>query len=157
VTGYGQILQGLADHAASLGVFDQVTTYEPTSAPLTAGSGGLGIAFYATGTWQLTGGLNIDGIVRITGARVYRSAVAAAGASSQPADGVISDAIDALYGAYCGDFTLGGLVTSIDLRGIHGVQADTTWGWALLPDDTTWRTATLTLPVICEDLWTEVA
>lgn len=65
-------------------------------------------------------------------------------------------ALDALGRAYVGGFTLGGLVRDIDIFGRHGRRMSWKAGY-LDVDAGTCRVLTLTLPMVINDVWSEVA
>jgi hypothetical protein len=65
-------------------------------------------------------------------------------------------AVDDLCGAYCGDFTLGGLVRNVDIFGANGQSLDVRAGY-LAQDGALQRVMTIWLPCIVNDLWEEVA
>ena len=54
------------------------------------------------------------------------------------------------------DFDLNGTVANVDLLGAHGTPLQALFGYARF-DNTTYRVATLTVPLIINDAWTEVA
>jgi hypothetical protein len=81
-------------------------------------------------------------------------------ADTEPMDDVdvtVTSAVSALIGAYCGDFTLGDLVGNIDLLGAHGAPLSAETGYTSFTGGTTYRVATLTIPLIINDAWTQVA
>ncbi len=76
---------------------------------------------------------------------------------SEPEDAVDRDLTAAtvnLVGAYCGDFTLGGLIKNIDVRGAHGVALSARAGY-LEQDSAVFRVFTISVPLIVNDLWEE--
>ncbi len=66
------------------------------------------------------------------------------------------EALDALMAAYTGDFTLGGLVSWVDLLGAHGqpLQADAGF---LTEDETLYRIYRINLPLVIAAMWTQAA
>ena len=66
-------------------------------------------------------------------------------------------AADELIRAYSGDFTLGGTVMNVDLRGMGGGQGLYVQGGYLNQNERIYRCMTLWLPVLVEDLWDEAA
>lgn len=138
-------------HAQALGMFEQVLGHEPVSAP---GSG----LIYALWVSDLApvpnrSGLNVVSVrLELTG-RVFMPA------DSQPEDDVdtaVTGAVNGLLREYCGDFTLGGTVANVDLLGAHGPALRAKFGYARF-DSTTYRVATLTLGLIINGTWNEVA
>lgn len=138
-------------HALALGVFGQVLDHEPVSAP---GSGLIYAVWVArVGPVSAGSGLSLTtGRIELTG-RVYMPA------DTEPqgdVDIAVTGAIDALMSAYAGDFEFGGSVRNVDIFGAHGKGMETECGYMRF-DSTTYRVATLTIPLIVNDLWTEVA
>lgn len=136
-------------HAGALGMFENVLGHEPVSAP---GSG----LIYALWMSDLApvparSGLNSVTVrLELTG-RVFMPA------DSQPEDDVdttVTTAVNGLMREYCGDFTLGGAVADVDIFGAHGPALRAKFGYARF-DSTTYRVATLTIPLIINDAWTE--
>jgi hypothetical protein len=96
-------------------------------------------------------GLDTVTAVLVLNVRVYASEV------SQPFDAIDPDmvaAVDDLCTAYCGDFTLGGLVQNVDIFGMYGQALDIRAGY-LQQDGVPFRVYTISLPAVVSDLWTE--
>jgi hypothetical protein len=144
---------GLTDavqsHAAASGYFDLVNGYEPKSAPSTHG---LTAAVWADRVTPLrSSGLNSVTVLVVFNVRIYASA------RQEPADAIDPNmlaAVDALCAAYSGDFTLGGLVRHVDLRGAYGTSLDVRAGY-LTQDGSMYRVMTIAVPCVVNDLWTE--
>ncbi|MGY5048302.1 hypothetical protein ACWDE0_22120 [Streptomyces sp. 900105755] len=141
----------LVSHAMTLGVFGQVLDHEPVSAP----GSGLTYAVYGgrLAPSAANSGLSSTSAMLVFNGRLYTPA------DSEPmgdADAIIFDALDALFGAYSGDFDLGGTVRNVDLLGADGppLAADLRY---LQLDSTTYRTANLNLPMIVNDVWAQGA
>lgn len=141
----------VTSHAQSLGLFEDVISHEPVSAP---GSG----LIYALWVKKISpiparsGLASVSVRLELTG-RVFMPA------DSEPQDDVdlaVTGAVDGLMSAYAGDFDLGGTVAEVDLLGEYGAALGADFGYANL-DSTTYRVATLTLPLILNDVWNEVA
>lgn len=142
------LLDSVVSHAMASGRFERVNQFEPDNAP------GHGLA---CGVWVdritalRTSGLNSVTTLVVFNVRIYGSM------QSDPPDAIdpnMVKAADALGAAYSGDFTLGGLVRSIDLLGAHGEPFDVRAGY-LSMDGTRFRVMTITLPTVVNDLWTE--
>ena len=135
--------------AQSLGLFEQVLGHEPVSAP---GSG----LIYATWVTRIAPVPAGSGVSAGT-ARLELSGRVFMPADSEPQDDVdiaVTGAVDALMSALFEDFTLGGTVRNVDLLGAHGTPLSAQFGFTRF-DSTTYRVATLTVPLIINDAWTE--
>ncbi|PBC71579.1 hypothetical protein BX265_6189 [Streptomyces sp. TLI_235] len=144
------ILNAIVSHAMASGYFDQVNQHEPKNRP------GHGIT---AGVWvdrvrpAASSGLASDSALMVFNVRLYTSTL------QEPQDAIDPEmvkAIDALFTAYIGDFTLGGLIRNVDLRGAEGTPLDGQAGY-LEQDDVLYRVFTITLPVVINDAWTEEA
>lgn len=136
-------------HAQSLGVFGQVLGHEPVSAP----GSGLTYAVWVGPVRPVPARSGLDAV----SARLELRGRVFLPADSEPQDDVdveVTGAVSALLGAYCGDFTLGGTVANVDLLGAHGPALSADTGYTRL-DNITYRVATLTVPLIINDAWTE--
>ncbi|MCZ4602916.1 hypothetical protein O3S80_03845 [Streptomyces sp. Lzd4kr] len=139
-------------HAQTLGLFGQVLGHQPVSAP----GNGLTYAVWAGPVRPVPArsGLNV------VAARLELRGQVFFPADTDPMDDVdvaVTGAVSKLMGAYCGDFTLGGLVANVDLLGAHGTPLGADVGYTTFPGGTTYRVATLTIPLIVNDAWNEVA
>jgi hypothetical protein len=140
----------LTSHAQALGVFGQVLAHEPVSAP------GSGLTFAVwlgdIGPAQGSSGLNSTSARVTFNGRVYLPA------DTEPMDDVdlaIGGAAASVIGAYSSDFTLGGTVRNVDLLG-EGDALRARLGYLQL-GSTTYRIATITIPTIINDVWTQAA
>lgn len=144
-------MSAAASHAQSLGLFEQVLGHEPVSAP----GSGLTFALWVkrvTPIGARSGLATVSVRLELTG-RVLMPA------DSEPLDGVdiaVTGAVDGLMNAYAGDFELGGSVAEVDLLGEYGASLGADFGYARF-DSTTYRAATLVIPLILNDVWNEVA
>lgn len=148
---FRSIRDQLVSHAMSLGVFGQVLDHEPVSAP----GSGLTYAVYGgrLAPSAVNSGLTSTSARLVFNGRIYMPA------DADPIGDVdvqIFGALDALFGAYSGDFDLGSTVRNVDLLGADGdpLAADLRY---LQLDSVTYRTANLNLPMIVNDVWTQVA
>lgn len=144
------ITDAVMSHAMASGRFEKVNGHEPMNAPAT---GGLTGAVWTDRVIPVRGRSGLDSVtaVVVLNVRVYASAV------SEPADAIDPDmvaAVDDLCRAYTGDFTLGGLVSNVDIFGAHGQALDVRAGY-LTQDGVPFRVMTIWLPCVVNDLWTE--
>lgn len=143
-------------HAMTLGLFEQVNTHETKSKP--------GNGLYAD-IWvdsiipsgRASGLAATSGVVGLK-CRIYTSML------TQPADAIDPDmltAVTTLMGEYSGDFELGGAedVRSIDLLGMYGSSLSAQAGYVQIGSGggSMKRVMTITIPVIINDLWQQVA
>jgi hypothetical protein len=138
-------------HAQALGVFVQVLDHEPVSAP----GSGLIYALWVTDVAPIPArsGLNSVSVRLELNGRVFMPA------DTEPqgdVDTTVTDAVNGLMNAYAGDFELGGTVAEVDLLGMYGALLRARFGYTRL-DSTTYRVATLTIPLVLNDVWTEAA
>lgn len=140
----------LTSHAETLGVFDRVNGHEPKSAP----GAGITAAFWVDSVEPISAG---SGLAATAGrvalnARVYTSML------QQPEDLVdprVVEAVDLLLAAYSGDFELGGSVRNVDLLGAHGAPLSAKAGY-LNQDGKLYRVMTVVIPLIVNDVWSQV-
>jgi hypothetical protein len=145
------LLDEIVSHAASLGVFDRVASHEPKNAP----GSGLSCSVWADAIAPLA---RASGLASTSGriafsVRIYSSMLAE---PQDDKDREILTATSALMGAYSGDFTLGGNVRAVDLLGMYGTPLSAKAGY-LNQDGKLFRVMEITLPVICNDMWDQVA
>ena len=143
------ILDAVASHAAASGYFDRVGTHEPENAP------GFGLT---AAVWMDRLSPVLSGLASTTGRVVFNVRLFTPMAQ-EPADAIdpnLTAACDALFRAYVGDFTLGGLVREVDVRGSQGIGLEARAGY-IEQDGTLLRVYTITLPVVVNDLWDEAA
>jgi hypothetical protein len=144
------ILDAVVSHALASGYFEQVNSHEPANAP----GNGLTAAVWvdALGATR-SSGLATASARLVFNVRLYTSTV------QEPADAIdpnLTAATDALMRAYVGDFDLGGTVRQVDVFGTSGPGLDARAGY-IEQGDALLRVITITLPVIINDLWDEVA
>lgn len=150
------ITQALQTHAGKSGLFEFVAGH----AILTAhNGGGLGwwcmvdrMAPYAAGS----------GLASASGVLTYKVMITMNTSTYEPLDDVdprVTDAADTMFRAYAGAFTLGGLIRNVDIFGAAGRPMVAEAGWVTIGGDGggRYRAMIITLPLIVNDLWTEVA
>jgi len=141
----------VASHALASGSFERVLRHEPVSSP---GSGltyavwvsDLGPVPAGSGLSETTARLELNG-------RVFLPADTE---SMDDVDDTVTAAADALLGAYSGNFKLGETVRCIDLLGMYGAALRARYGYLTI-GSTTYRIATLTIPIIVNAVWGQVA
>lgn len=141
------IRDGLESHARTLGVFDQIGTHEPKNAP----GRGISLAFWfdALAPAPRGSGLAATSALLVVNARLTVSML------REPQDDIdvdITDALAALFTAYSGDFTLGGLIRNIDLLGQTGTALSAKAGY-LEQDSAEYRAWVATIPAIVNDVF----
>jgi hypothetical protein len=144
------ILDAVVSHALASGYFDQVNQHEPKNAP---GAGLTGAVWVDSIRPAMSSGLDSSSALLVLNVRLYTSML------QEPQDAIdptVMDATNALYAAYAGDFTLGGLVRHVDLRGAEGAPLQAKAGY-LNQDQRMYRVMTITLPVVVNDAWDEEA
>jgi len=146
------IIDTVRSHAMASGHFERTAGHEPKSKP------GAGLT---CAVWVQRGpapavrssGLAATSARLVLSVRIYKNMI------SDPQDEIdpeIVALVDVLMGAYNGDFTLGGLVSEVDILGMHGIPLDAVAGY-LQQDGAIFRVMTITLPVIIENAWEQVA
>src|SRR5262245_23089795 len=140
------LFQALESHAMSLGLFQRVNLHEPTNAPgsrlscsITQGP----VIPYPQGSGLATVSMRITFNVRLYSPMLAR-----------PLDGVDPELLGAtmiLLNEYAGSFSLGATVRDIDVLSLAANPA------YLDQDGKEFRTMIITLPVIVNDVLTEVA
>lgn len=145
------ILDAAMSHASASGYLDEVNGHEAIHP---SASGGItGAVWVDRVTPVRSSGLDSVSALVVLNVRLYTSAQALPLDAIDP--GLVA-AVDALCTAYCGDFTLGGLVRQVDIFGANGQALDVRAGY-LPQDGALQRVMTIWLPCIVNDLWEEVA
>jgi hypothetical protein len=145
------MLDSIVSHAMRLGLFERVNTSEPKNSP----GNGLTAAVWL----QMLGPVPVGSGLASTSARVEFMLRIYSNMLAEPQDAIdpeILAALDVLMGAYSGDFDLGGTVRNVDLLGAHGVGLSAVAGY-LAVDNKMFRVVDLTLPLIVNDVWDQVA
>lgn len=145
------IIGVVESHALASGYFDSVNGHEPLSPP----TSGVTCAVWTEQIGPARGGSGLDS----TSARLALFVRLYTPMTQQPADAIdpnLMDALNALFVAYSGNFTLGGLVREVDLLGNYGDPLSGRAGY-LKTSGVDYRVFTITLPLIINDLWEQVA
>lgn len=145
------ILDAIQSHALASGYFETVNGAEPKSPP----GNGITAAVWVEAIGPAVGGSGLAA----TSTRLAFFVRLYTPMMQDPADAIdpnLMTALDALLAAYSGDFTLGGLVREVDLLGQFGDALSARAGY-LVESGTEYRVMTITLPVVVNDLWEQVA
>jgi hypothetical protein len=139
------LFTAIRSYAQKLGIFQAVDTHEPENAP--------GSRLYCSIVLgpvrpvPSSGMASVSGQVTLT-VRVWSAAM------QRPLDDIDPEAlatISALMGAFAGGFTIGGTVRNIDLFAMQAVP-----GW-VDADGKPFRVVDISLPIVINDMWAEVA
>lgn len=146
------ILDVIISRAMATGLFERVNGHEPLSPP----GNGLSAAVWADRVMPAIGsGLASSDVQILFKVRIYSSML------QEPQDAIdpgVLNAVDVLMSAYMGGFTLGGSVKAVDIRGMAGVVLDAQAGYVPVPQGgAPMRVMTITLPVLVNSVWDEVA
>ena len=143
------LFANLQSHAMKLGLFDTVNTHEPKNAP-------------GTGVWctiwiQRLRPTRSSGLAKTSG---YVEFTGRVGASfmQQPEDGIdpgIVTAVSKLMEEYTGAITLSSSVRCIDILGMDGTPLSALAGYVTI-DHKVYRVMDITIPVLVNDMWTQV-
>jgi hypothetical protein len=154
VSGVIDIFNRVVSHAAATGLFDAVNSHEPKSAP------GNGITA-AVWVQNLKPAPGKSGLAATSGylefrVRLYTNML------QQPEDAIDPNMLLAavtLMGAYSGDFQLSESVKNVDLLGSDGPGLSLVAGYVRLggQGNQLQRVMDITMPVIINDLWAQVA
>ena len=144
------LFDAVQTHAMTLGQFERVNTHEPKNAP----GNDLSCAIWIDRIRPATGsGLAATSALVVFNLRIYSNML------QEPQDAIdpnITLAVDALINAYSGDFTLGGTIRMVDLLGMSGIPLESQAGY-LDVDGKMYRIVTVTLPLVVNDAWAQVA
>lgn len=152
--GVRQLRDALISHMQALGVFDTVSARPPDSLP---GTGVHGLVALDRIIPARSSGLASTSLVVIFAVFVLVPV------EQEPADDidvVLVDATDTVMAALVGDFTLGGLVRQVDVRGSEqagggsGAGLTVRTGHMAFPDQR-FRFAEITVPLVVNDIYTE--
>jgi hypothetical protein len=138
-------------HCLNLGRFGGVLTHEAKSKPMSGMSAEI---------WGMTihPVAQVSGLAETAGAVVFhvRIRTPMLAKPEDDTDKILMTASLALMAEYSGNFTLGGSVYAIDLLGMHGESLGAQLGY-LEQDGTLFRVATVTLPIVIDNLWSQAA
>lgn len=149
---FAPIVAALESHALETGLFARVNKAEPKSAP----GPGLMCAIWAGSVAPVArrSGLSSVSVLVTANVRIYTNMLADPVEMIDPA---VMDATSALMNAYAGDFTLGGLITAVDLLGsVGGTGLNAQAGYLDL-DGRKFRIMAIQVPMIIDDVFEQVA
>jgi hypothetical protein len=141
------LLSALKSDAMELGVLRKVTGHEPRNAP----GKGLHLSYWMDRIRPARSGLASTSALVVVNARLQSSLLAE---RQDDIDPDLTRAADLLIGRYIRGFTLGGKVRSVDVRGMEGISLEGRYGY-IEQDRKEFRTFTLTVPLIINDVWPE--
>jgi hypothetical protein len=151
------IVGALVSHAQLTGKFDKVNTNEPKSPP----ANGLTCSIWAQGLvpHAQSSGLAATSAYLVMQVRIYDNMLRSTPDEADRIDPNMLAATDQLMASYTGEFTLAGLVESIDLLGIGGESLRAEAGYVQIGGQGSglYRIMTITVPMIIADAWTQVA
>lgn len=142
------ILDVVVAHAQSTGYFENVNEHESKQASLAGISAGVWVESISP---IRSSGLANTSVRLELQMRVYGST------QSEPYDDIdanITLAVDSLFTAYLGDFTLGGEARHIDIFGAHGAPLHVNAGY-LNQAGQEFRVFQMRIPIILNDIWAE--
>lgn len=140
------LFDAMESHALASGMFDYVNKHESNNPP-TGLSAEMWMQRFAPA--RAKSGLASTTLLVVANVRTRIPATQ----NSDWIDPRLTAATNALYDAYSGDFTLGGLVRNVDLLGESGTALEAVAGW--LPQETLYRVYTVTVPMIVNDQHTQ--
>lgn len=144
------VFDGIQSHAMASGFFDRVGTHEPKSPP----GNGLTCAIWADRIeCVLSSGLASSTVRAVFRVRIYSNMI------QEPQDAIDPNVLTAtasLFAAYNGDFELGGEARHIDILGSEGEPLLAEAGYLEISGRMN-RVMTISLPVIFNDAWSQVA
>ncbi len=145
------IISALETHAMSLGKFESVNLHEPKSAPGNGVTCAIWLSDYAAS--PLSSGMATTSIRAEWSVRIYHAAFTS---TPDMIDPTVMEAVHDFCVALAGDFTLGGLVQSVDIMGRHGERVRARPGYQNI-DGKIFRVMTILVPVIVDNVWDQVA
>jgi hypothetical protein len=145
------MINSVSSYIAASGAFARSTGHEPKNAP----GNGLSAAVWVERITPLPGGSGLASttVLVVLNVRVYTNMLADPPDAIDPA---LTAATDTLMTAFSGDFDLGQQVRNVDLLGAVSDGLSAQAGY-LEQDGKLFRVMTITLPLIVNDLYNQVA
>lgn len=150
-TGIADLFAQVEARAQGLGDFEQVIGHEPRSAPVSLPA--LAVWFSGLGPARGFSGLAATSPRLEFRGRIYLNGQAKDEDKNEQRLLYLSALV---MGAFSGAFTLGGTAMAVDLLGGWGNPLEAQPGW-LPHDGKEFRVAEVTIPVILDDVWVQVA
>jgi hypothetical protein len=144
------LLDALATDALKTGQLERFRLHEPKNAP---GNGLSGSVYLQAIRPARSSGLAVTSALVTFTVRIYSPMLA------EPQDDIdinLCNAVDALFTAYTGAFTLGGLVQEVDLLGINGTPLSAQAGYLTI-GQTMYRTMDIFLSLVVDDVYPQAA
>ena len=145
------IFNALISHAEATGLFESVNGCEPKSSPGKGITAAVWVARIEPA--RAASGLAATSVVVACTVRIFSDML------QEPQDGIdpaVLEATDALMNAYSGDFTLGGLIRSVDLLGQTRNPLFAQSGYINV-NGRMFRIMDITVPMIVNDVWEQEA
>lgn len=146
------LIDAVTSHAMTTGFFDSVNGMEPKGAPPDTG-------IYAA-VWvaelrpiPAKSGLNTTSMLFTLSLRLYTTMLAE---PQDMIDPVMMAAVDKLMEIYTGNFSLGGLIETIDLLGMSSEGLRGEAGYVSI-DNKMFRVFTITIPMVVNDAYVQEA
>lgn len=143
------VFEAVQSNVMATGYFSNVNGFEPKSAPKSELTAAAWIQRF--GPIPARSGVNRTSGRVVVNVRLYKKML------DQPQDMIdpqLMRANLAMMSRFSSSFTLGGLITAVDLLGMHGIALDSEAGY-LTVDQTKFRVYTITVPCLIDDLFTQ--
>lgn len=149
--GIADLFAQVEARAQGLGGFEQVIGHEPRSAPVSLPA--LAVWFNGLGPARGLSGLDATSVRCEFKGRLYLNGQAK---DEDKVEQKILYLSALVLGAFSAAFTLGGEAMEVDLLGGYGNPLEVTPAW-MQQDSKEFRVAEVTIPVILDDVWVQVA
>lgn len=149
------ITAALVSHASSMGYFEAVNLHELKGAP----GNGLTCSIWVQSLGPAPGqsALIATTASLIFSVRIYRPMLAASAEEADLIDPAMLEAVDGLMSAYSSHFSLGGIVRNVQLLPGDGTEALSAQAGYIQLGSGMQRIMDITVPLIINDVWTQVS
>jgi hypothetical protein len=145
-----EILDKAVSHVMELGLFDQVNFHSSLTAPGKDLSADITVASYSP---MLASGANsVSARLELQFVLVYHLI----NSPADQIDKIMLNAADLVMQSFANDFDLGETLRMVDIFGAHGTSMNADFGYVDY-EDSKYRVAVITVPLIINDVWEEVA